>query len=328
MKKIKVIVVGAGNMASKVHYPSLNAINNVEICGILDINEERLDYIKNLFGYNKKIIYKCDNLTHYQKIINKLNPDAVYVIGQPNIMFDLWVWVLKNKYNLYIEKPMGLSLHQAKILKYLAEKNDVITQVSHQRRTVPLLLKLKKDLEKKSRIIHGCVEFFKFEPEPMLMARDHMFDDFTHSVDTARWICGGNVLKISSYCKSIETPDINWITCNLHFDNGSNCIITNSWVSGRRVFRVQMHSIGGYTDAEVEGDGYLYLDNDYKGIKLNTKVIAGSDELYIYGGFLNKHKEFINAITLNDKFIVSSPFSDTFKTIEICEKILASSILS
>ena len=97
MKKIKVIVVGAGNMASKVHYPSLNDISNVEICGILDINQERLDYIKYLFGYNKNILYKCDNLTHYQKIINKLKPDAVYVIGQPNIMFDLWVWVLKNK---------------------------------------------------------------------------------------------------------------------------------------------------------------------------------------------------------------------------------------
>ena len=101
---------------------------------------------------------------------------------------------------------------------------------------------LKQKLEEKGHIIHGCVEFFKCEVQPMISARDHMFDDFTHSVDTARWICGGNVTNISSTCKNIETPDLNWITANLEFDTGSNCIITNSWVSGRRIFRVQMHS--------------------------------------------------------------------------------------
>ena len=95
--------------------------------------------------------------------INDLKPDAVYVIGQPNIMFEIWTWVLQHKYNLYIEKPMGLSLHQAKILKFLALENDVITQVSHQRRSVPMLMMLKQKLEEKGRIIHGCVEFFKCE---------------------------------------------------------------------------------------------------------------------------------------------------------------------
>ena len=155
-----------------------------------------------------------------------------------------------------------------------------------------------------------------------------MFDDFTHSVDTARWICGGNVTNISSTCKNIETPDLNWITANLEFDTGSNCIITNSWVSGRRIFRVQMHAIGAYADAEIEGDSFLYIDNDYEGVKYNTMEIAGSSQLFIFGGFLNKHIEFIEAIKSNNAAMTSSSFSDCFKTIEICEKILASSILN
>lgn len=69
----------------------------------------------------------------------------------------------------------------------------------------------------------------------MCGAIDHMMDDCTHSVDTARWICGGEVVKIELHCRRILVPDINWIEATLHFDNGATCLLVNSWASGRRV---------------------------------------------------------------------------------------------
>ncbi|MBT3271762.1 MAG: Gfo/Idh/MocA family oxidoreductase [Spirochaetales bacterium] len=324
---VRICMIGAGGMANSVHYPSLRSFDDVEIVGVCEMNRERLDATSQEFGIPEDRRYHAKSPENYKEMVAALKPDGVYVIGQPNIMYDIWVWCLENKYNLYIEKPMGLTRHQARILSYLAEQNGCITQVSHQRRTVPLLHEMRDELLKKGPIVHGVVEFFKCAPKPATGARDHMMDDCTHSVDTARWMCGGEVVRIESHCKRVGTPDINWIGATLHFDNGSTCFIVNTWVSGRRIFRVQMHSQGAYVDAEIEGKAYLYADGDYEGQVFSTEEVSGSGENYVYGGFRNKNREFIDSLK-SGVDTTSSPFRDTVKTMEVCETILANALLA
>ena len=326
-EKVRICFVGAGGMANSVHYPSLASFEDVEIAAICDLVKERVDSTAEKYGVGEEHRYYADSAEDYRTMIEKEKPDGVYVIGQPHLMYDIWHWCLSNGQNLYIEKPMGLTWHQAQMLAHLAEEKGCITQVSHQRRTVPLLHAMRERLLAKGPITHGVVEFYKCNIEPMTMARDHMMDDCTHSVDTARWICGGEVVDVQSHCKRIATPDINWIGVTLHFDNGSTCFVINSWSSGRRVFRVQMHSPGGYTDAEIEGKAYLYLDGDYEGEEFDTKTAAGSDENYVFGGFRAKNREFIDSIK-SGADCTSSPFRDTVKTMEVCEKILANALLA
>ena len=40
--KIRIAMVGAGNMANQVHYPSLASFQDVEFAGICDIHPEHL----------------------------------------------------------------------------------------------------------------------------------------------------------------------------------------------------------------------------------------------------------------------------------------------
>jgi virulence factor len=199
--------------------------------------------------------------------------------------------------------------------------------VSHQRRTVPLLHLVRNECLKKGPITHGVVEFFKCELFPMTGAGGHMMDDCTHSVDTARWICGGEVTSVESRCRRVGVPDINWIEATLHFDNGSSCIVVNSWCAGRRVFRVQMHAPGISVDAEVEGKATVYADGDYNGKTYDTKEVAGSTDLFVFGGFRAKNREFIDSLK-NGREVTSSPFRDTVKTMEVCETILAQALLA
>jgi predicted dehydrogenase len=217
---------------------------------------------------------------------------------------------------------MGLTLHQAQSLAHLAESGKLITQVSHQRRTSPILQQVKARLLEKGPIVHGVVEFFKCDITPMLIARDRMMDDGTHAVDTARWICGGEVVKVESKARRIGVPDINWFGATLHFDNGSTCYVVCNWASGRRVFRAQLHVQGGYADVEVENEAHIYLDNNYKGEALTTHQAAGSDKNYVFGGFAAKNREFIDSLKTGSD-VCSSPFRDTVKTMQVCETILA-----
>ena len=324
---VRVCMVGAGGMANNVHYPSLASFGDVEIAGICDLVPERVHATADKYGIPQKNRYVARQSNDYQDMITKLKPDGVYVVGQPNIMYDIWMWCLEQGLNLYIEKPMGLTAHQAQMLAHVAEENGCITQVSHQRRSCPLLVKMRNECLKKGPITHAVCEFFKCEIGACSGAMDHMMGDATHSVDTVRWMCGGEVVGIEARCRRVGTPDINWIGATLYFDNGSVGYVVNSWCSGRRVFRVQMHAPGVYTDAEVEGKAYLYKDGDYEGVVYDTREVAGSGETRVFGGFAAKNREFIDSLKTG-KEVTSSPFRDTVKTMEVCEAILGQALLN
>jgi predicted dehydrogenase len=320
-RKVRICLIGAGKMANNVHYPSLASFDDVEIVGVIETDKDRLETTCDRFGIDPAARFHVASPLDYQAIVTDLRPDGVYVVGQPEIMYSIWVWCLTNGFNLFIEKPMGLTMHQARTLEHLARQNDLVTQVNHQRRSAPIMVEMRNRLLDKGPIVHATVEFFKNDITPMTQARDRMLDDGTHAIDTARWMCGGEVVSIASSCKRIGVPDINWFMATLQFDNGSTCNVTCSWSSGRRVFRTQMHVPGGYADIEVEREASLYLDNDYAGQTFKTQAIAGSDELFVFGGFRQKNREFIDSLKTGVD-TCSSPFRETVKTMQVCLDIL------
>jgi len=318
MEKVRVAMVGAGGMANEVHYPSLASFDDVEMVAICDLIPGRLHTTADKYGIEKRY-------ADYQRMVEEITLDAIYVIGQPHIVYDLWTWCLEQGLNLYIEKPMGLTVHQARALAYLAEKNGCITQVSFQRRTCPMVVKLREECLKRGPIVHAVCTFYKYLIEPVVGPRDHMMDDGVHAIDTLRWMCGGEVVEVQSLTRRVLVPDINFITALLRFDNGATGIMLNSWTSGRRIFRVQMHAPGICVEAEHEGKGYLYADGDTKGLEYDTRGVAGSDELFVFGGFQAKNREFIDCVKSGTQ--PGSNFSDAVKTMEVAEKILAHALL-
>ena len=133
-------------MASTVHYPSLASFEDVEIVGVVETRRDRLDATCDKHGIPAEARYHVVLDTDYQDILKRLRPDGVYVIGQPEMMYPVWQWCLSSGFNLYIEKPMGLTMHHAEVLARLAEKNGLITQVSHQRRSAPIMVEVRNRL--------------------------------------------------------------------------------------------------------------------------------------------------------------------------------------
>ncbi|MGH2370480.1 MAG: Gfo/Idh/MocA family protein, partial [Chloroflexota bacterium] len=134
------------------------------------------------------------------------------------------------------------------------------------------------------------------------------------------------VVEIESRCKRIGTPDINWIGATLHFDNGATGYVLNSWCSGRRVFRVQLHAPGICAEGDQEGRAYVYADGDTKGVAYDAREVAGSDQIFVYGGFQAKNREFVDSLKTG-KDVTTSPFRDCVKTMEVAEKVLARALL-
>lgn len=312
-------MVGAGRMANRVHYPSLDSFDDVEIAAICDLDATRLQETADRYEVEHRY-------SDYRRMIEEVAPDATYVVGPPHLMFDIWVWMLEQGQHLCIEKPMGITLHEARILKHLAEKHNNITQVSFQRRACPMLVQLRQACLERSPIRHAVCEIYKAEPQPFINARDHMMDDTVHAIDTLRWMVGGEVVGVHSLSRRWGTPDINHFTAQIEFDHGGVGVLMNQWTSGRRIFRVGMHAAGICAEGDPEGEGRLYADGDTQGTRFDTRDVAKSDELYVFAGFQAKNRQFIDAVKNGTQ--PESNFADAFKTMQVAETILAQALLA
>jgi predicted dehydrogenase len=316
---VRVALIGVGGMAVNLHAPSLASCPDVEMVAMCDLHTERLHAAADQFGVEQRY-------TDYQQMVEETAPDAVFAIGQPHLLYDSWIWCLQQGLHLYIEKPLGITMHQARMLATLAEQQGCITQVSFQRRACPLMVKMREACLERGPIQHAVATFYKCAIAPYLDARDHMMDDGVHAIDTLRWLCGGEVVKIDSIARRIGTPDINYFTALLHFDTGAVGVLMNSWSSGRRVFRVEMHAPGICAEVEPEGKGRLYADNDAQGVEYDPREVAGSDDGRVFLGFGPKCREFIDAV--KNGTLPGSHFGDAVKTMEVAERMLAQALLS
>ncbi len=317
-RTIRVAMIGAGNMASRVHYPSLASLPGVEFAAICDLDAGRMQQVADQYRIARRFF-------NYRSMIEEVAPDAVYAIGPPHLMYDVWVWCLRQGLNLYIEKPLGTSMHQADMLAHLAAANGCVTQVGFQRRASPLANLLRDACLERGPIYQATVRFHKNAPTPFMGAVDHILDDTVHAIDTLRWLCGGPVRDVFPAVRRIGVPDVNVVSALVTFENGAIGHLANSWMSGRRTFAVEMHAPGICAEADLETEGRLYADGDVTGTVYRAADVAGGDAFNVLGGFRAKSEEFIDCIRSGAE--PSSSFADALRTMGIAERLHAADLL-
>lgn len=311
--KIRLAMIGAGWIATKAHFPSLAAFDDVEFAGLCELNPEKLRETGDKYGIEKRY-------SDYRKMIEETAPDAVYAIGPPHHMYDVWRWCLEKGLDLFIEKPMALTIHQSECLAYLAEEHKCLTQVGFQRRISPLALKLRDECLKHGPIVHALCRFYKHIMGPTLDGVGNVMNDGTHVLDTLRWMCGGEVVSVHAACKRLGAPDINCFTALIEFDTGAVGLASANWHTGRRMFDVEMHSAGAYAQVEHEGKGYFFANGDYKGVEYDAKQVAGSDQWHVYAGYQAKNRNFIDCLKSGQQ--PESNFADALKTMRLAHAVL------
>ena len=71
--KFRVVIIGAGERANQVIYPSFASLEDVEIAAICDIDQERLNKTADKYGIEKRY---GDSIFAYRKMIEDIKPDA------------------------------------------------------------------------------------------------------------------------------------------------------------------------------------------------------------------------------------------------------------
>ncbi|MDC0198356.1 Gfo/Idh/MocA family oxidoreductase [Candidatus Thioglobus sp.] len=140
MKKINLGFIGAGFIAQQCHLPAFKEQNNCNIFGVADLHRDLASRVAN--------IYEIPNIysSHKDLLLNG-EIDAVVVTLPRAYTYGVVRDCLIAGKHVLTEKPLSLNFENAKKLKSLAKKQNLLLQVGYMKRNDSGLKKFKELVE-------------------------------------------------------------------------------------------------------------------------------------------------------------------------------------
>lgn len=319
--KVRVAFIGAGALANRYHYPSVASLPDVELAALCDLVPEKAQATAQRFG-------RPPTYQDYKQMLAEVDPQVVYVIMPPQYLFEPVAYALKQRRHVFVEKPPGMTTLQTKVLAEYAEQHGCLTQVGFQRRHIPAMTALKKRVAERGPIHTVSVSFLKatrhFDRHAGIYdgVVDPLTSDGIHAVDNLRWLAGGEATQVVSDVRAryIPGPMANALTAHVTFSTGAVGLLHFSYVTGRRIFRAEVHgqNITAYVDADRES--YIVSDDGEPECFTSRSFgeeLGGQPEHWL--GFWHEHRHFIDCITEHRQ--PSSSFGDAIKTMELIDRL-------
>lgn len=250
MRKMKFALIGAGRWG-KIYIQTISRLANMEISLLCTSNLE-----------NRKLVdSNCHICSDWRDILTKRNIDALILAVPPSIQFEILLANLKSKIPLILEKPLTIDAKQAKEIKSLYSKENIISLVDHIYLFHPAYTTLKKNLH-----LIGNIKSIKTEGGSFGPFRHHtppLWDYGPHDLSMCLDIIKDYPNKITttriSRQKNKETLEEVW-EVNLQFSSGiqTKSIIGNGMKKKTRKIEV------------IGEEGSLIFD-DFDKDKLNLK---------------------------------------------------------
>lgn len=320
-KDVRVAIIGAGPRATGVHYASLRDIPAAKMVAVCDLNDARMNTAADTFGIPGRY-------TNYVEMLEKEKPDAVYAIMPPHHLYDVAATVMGMGCHLFIEKPPAVTTEQARQMAILARQHKVLTGVTFQRRFSPLIQYGKMLCEKRGPVHSAVATFYKCAVGGGPYYRgaiDVLMCDAIHAVDTLRYLCGGEVVSVASDIRRLDSGHCNVHLALVTFDSGATGVLLTNWMTGRRMFTVEIHSPGISCFGDPEEGGRIYADGKVEPAEaLDPFKLCGSQEAHRAFGAYDTNRHFIECVQKGEQ--PQTNFDDAVKTMALVDAIYQSQI--
>lgn len=221
MEKIKVAVIGAGNMG-KNHARIYSEMNNVELIGVVDLNETIGREIAGKFNTN----YFSD----YKEILNSV--DAVSIVVPTKFHYSIAKEFLNSRVDVLIEKPITINLNEADEIISLADKNKLILQVGHVERFNPAIIELDKYIKPDEIISIDASRIGPFGAR--ITDSGVVLDLMIHDIDIILALIKDEIASINAYGRNIKGKHEDYAAASIKFKNGIIANLTASRITQRR----------------------------------------------------------------------------------------------
>jgi predicted dehydrogenase len=140
MERVKVGVIGLGEVAQVIHLPILAALSDrFEIAAVCDISPTLVQAIGDRYG----VANRYDDPI---ALTQQADLDAVFVLSSDEYHADAVIAAAYNGKHVLVEKPMCLNLNEAQAIIQARDDGDVRVMVGYMRRFAPAFLQAKAEL--------------------------------------------------------------------------------------------------------------------------------------------------------------------------------------
>ena len=123
--KLRVVGIGAGRRA-QAHYRALQEVENADVVAVCDVDAERAQEAAAPFG--------AETYADYRDMLDTEQPDAVYIVTPPNLHAEQVEYAATQKAAIFVEKPVALSVLDARRIRMAVEQGRVLCCVGYQHR--------------------------------------------------------------------------------------------------------------------------------------------------------------------------------------------------
>lgn len=257
--------------------------------------------------------------TDYQKMLESVELDVVYVIMGPGVMTKPAIGCMNAGKHVFIEKPAGANSDETAQLLDSAVANDVYCMVGYQRRYADVTQEAIRLVRERGPATFAMGEFHK----PGDFRKDNMsalWSDICHVTDLVRYMVGSGVAEVTAYQDAFANERKNCFNGLIRFANNAVGIVTGCRHSGGRYLRAELHglSVGCYFRLPEEIE--ILLDGSERkvlsGAEINDKE---PDDVPSYEGVLTMHQHFVDCIRNGET--PSSDIRDVIHTSHLVDQL-------
>jgi len=281
--------IGAGEWSRYAHGPALQRLAQRSLVSlelICDLQMERARQFRDLFGYR----LAADEL---HAMLGEVRPDAIVCTVQPSATAELVQSLLPLGIPLFIEKPPGISLAEAKALAAATVAADAFTFVAFNRRSIPSIVRLKNWMADHP-VRYARVEMWRTNR----LESDFAIETGIHVFDAIRFLMG-NPKSIEVATRAHENSAAHDYLVRLKFADDAIAEVSLMLHTGLRRESYILTSEGATAEATLasaySSDLSFQGDRQWAGEAITEQHSLVNDPL-IDGGFLGQYEEFFHLL--------------------------------
>ncbi len=262
MSNIRIGIIGAGGIASKLHLPELQTVEGAEVVVLAGRKQSRLETLCAEFA--------VPSWTHsYEEVIADSGIDAVVISLPHPLHVRFGLMALDAGKHVHMQKPLSTSLDEAERFVQAAEASDrTVLALPYVARPHVLTArqwirqgKLGRVASARSRFSHGGPEVYYAtiqnilgeQPEDDLWFFDARQADVGALFDMGVYAIAhlvallGSVTRVSCRCSTVAKPTELEDTAALllDFENGAIGTAETGWCDGARTYDFSVHGTAG-----------------------------------------------------------------------------------
>jgi len=317
---LKIGVVGAGHLG-KIHIRLLlELVDEFELIGFFDPNDEIAKEVIEKFG-----------LKRFETIeALMVHVDCVDIVTPTFAHFETASFALKNSKHVFIEKPITETTEEAKTLMLLAREANVKVQVGHVERFNPAFQAALPYFNKPLFIeTHRLAQF-----NPRGTDVPVVLDLMIHDLDIILSVVKSGIKRISASGVAVVSDTHDITNARIEFDNGCVANLTASRISMKNMRKSRFFQKDAYISVDfltkelevvrmedVEGDpNPLDIVFDLGPGKPTKKIYFDKPELEELNAIKEELRTFHEAIVKDETPIVS--IEDGYNALDVAQRIL------